>query len=267
VRTLARTYRILFLSRVQAQLSYRLSFTLDLLGSVLVAIANLVEVYAVFHNVKVFGGLDFTAALMVYGIAECSFGIANAVAGNLDTVPMYIRTGTLDTLLLRPLPALGQLFTAEVTVRRIGQALFAAAVLVVALTRADIHWTPARAVLLVSAPVSGGLVFAAIFLLAGSAQFWLLDGGELTSSVTYGGSYAASFSAAVMPLPLRVFFGFVVPAAFVGYLPTLCLLNLPGPRGLPAWLGWWSPAAAVLAWALALLTWRAGLRHYTGAGG
>jgi ABC-2 type transport system permease protein len=67
-------------------------------------------------------------------------------------------------------------------------------------------------------------------------------------------------------VPLRVLFAFVVPAAFVAYLPVLVLLDLPGPAGLPQWLGWCTRLAAVVIWAVALAGWRAGLRHYTGAG-
>ena len=62
----------------------------------------------------------------------------------------------------------------------------------------------------------------------------------------------------------------MVPAAFVAYLPVLTLLDIPGavPGGIAAGgaLGWCSPIAAAAVWAVALLGWRAGLRHYTGAG-
>jgi ABC-2 type transport system permease protein len=260
-------YRALFRSRLRAQLSYRGSFALDVLGSMGVAATNLAEVYVVFHNVPIFGGLDFDGALMVFAISQLAFGLADAFAGNLDTVPNYIRTGTLDVLLLRPLPLLGQLLTADVTLKRVGQASLALAVLLVALTRVSLDWTPEHIALLVSAPISGALIFAALFLLAGAVQFWLLDAAELTSSFTYSSSYASSFSTAILPRPLRAFFSFVVPASFVGYLPTVNLLGLPGPPGLPSWLGWCSPLAALAIWGVALLAWRSGLRHYAGAGG
>ena len=64
-------------------------------------------------------------------------------------------------------------------------------------------------------------------------------------------------------------FTFVVPAAFVAYLPVLTLLDIPGtlPGGISGTvLGWCSPIAAAAVWTVALLGWRAGLRHYTGAG-
>jgi viologen exporter family transport system permease protein len=102
---------------------------------------------------------------------------------------------------------------------------------------------------------------------AAAAQFWLVEGSELTNAFTYGGSYAASYPASVFSLALRVLFTFVVPAAFTAYLPALALMDRAGPGWLPAWLGWCTPLAAAGSWGVALLAWRAGLRHHTGAGG
>jgi ABC-2 type transport system permease protein len=178
-----------------------------------------------------------------------------------------VRTGTLDVLMLRPLSVLGQMLTSEITIKRFGGIGPALVVLIVALNRLGTDWTLSSIALLALAPLCGAVIFSALFLLAGSMQFWLLDGAEFTSSFTYGGHYASSFSAGVMPMPLRIFFSFVIPSTFVGYLPTVSILRLPGIQGLPQWLGWCLPVVAVAVWGVALLAWRAGLRRYAGAGG
>jgi ABC-2 type transport system permease protein len=260
-------YRALLASRVRSQTSYRTSFVLDVFGSFATGATEFAEVYIIFHNVPVFGGLDFGAAMLLFGLANLSFALADLMAGTLDQVPQLIRSGTLDVLLLRPLPLLPQLITGDVSLRRLGRATLAVGVLATGLTQVDIDWTPARVALLVVTPLAGAAIFAALFVGAGAVQFWLVEGGEFTYGFTYGSSYAASFSPAVMPFPLRVFFAFVVPAAFVGYLPTLTLLGRPGPAGLPAWLGWLVPAVAAVSWLAAASAWRLGVRHYTGAGG
>jgi ABC-2 type transport system permease protein len=263
----ARAYRVLLGSRLRSQTSYRTSFGLDVLGSLAAGAVEFVEVYVIFHNVPVLGGLDFTAAMLMFGLANLGFGLGDLVAGHLDQVPTLIRLGTLDVMLLRPLPVLAQLMTGDVQLRRLGRAGVGFAVLGIALARADVDWTPARLALLAVTPVAGAVLFASLFLAAGAVQFWLIDGGEFTYAFTHGASYAASFSPAVLPLPLRALFTFVVPAAFTGYLPTLAILGQPGPPWLPSWLGWWVPAVAVVAWLVALGLWRLGLRRYTGAGG
>lgn len=260
-------YRALLSSRVRSQVQYRTSFVVDVLATVAVSLASVGEVYVVFHNVDSLGGLDGRAALLVLGLSQLGFSLANLVAGNVDTIPTYVRTGNLDVMLLRPEPVLAQVIVSDVRLRRLGSVVVGALTTVAAVAVQDVAWTPARAALLVVAPLAGAVVFAALFVVAGALQFWLVEASEVTNSFTYGSSYASSFSAAVLPLPLRLLFAFVVPAAFTAYLPTLALLGLTGPPGLPAWLGWCTPVVAVIAWLVALAVWRQGIRHYTGAGG
>ena len=117
------------------------------------------------------------------------------------------------------------------------------------------------------APLAGALLFGALFTMAGALQFWLVDGREFANAFTYGGNYVATTPGAVFSLPMRAFFTFVIPATLIAYAPTLALLDLPGPALVPTWAGWLGLPAAVLAWAVAGLLWRAGVRRYTGAGG
>ena len=262
-----RSYRVVVGSRIRAQTSYRTSFTVDVLSSVLFAGVDLTEVYVIFHNIPTLGGLDLPAALLVFGLSMAGFSLANTVCGQLDTIPRYIRTGTLDVMLLRPQPLLAQLLTTDVSLRRLGTGAVGVAVLAVSLTSVPVHWTAARVLLLVTTPLSAAGVFVALFIAAGAVQFWLVDAAEVTNAFTYGSAYAAHYSSAVLPVPVRLTFAFIVPAAFTGYLPALALLGLPGPAWLPAWLGWCTPGMAVVALTVALLLWRRGVRHYSGAGG
>jgi ABC-2 type transport system permease protein len=254
-------------AQLRSQLSYRTSFTLDVLGSGMVAATDFAEVYVIFHNVPTLGGLDAAAAFLVFGLGTLAFALANALFGQLDTMPTFIRTGTLEIMLLRPMPLLAQIVTGDVRLKRIGGAAVGVVVLGVGLALTDVRWTPATAALLVLSPLSGAAVFGALFLVAGAVQFWLVDAGEVTNGFTYGSSYASRYSSGALPLPVRLLFAFVVPAAFTAYLPALAILGLPGPPWLPSWLGWCTPVVGVVAWTGALLVWRQGLRHYTGAGG
>lgn len=265
--TTAAAYRTVLASRIRAQLQYPVSFAFDVVQSALTFVVGLVEVVAVFSNVPVLADLDLDAALLVYGLAASGFGIANAIAGQLDTIPTYIRAGTLETMLVRPQPVLAQILTSDVTLRRLGSAVIGLGTLAVALARNDIAWTPGTLALLVVTPLAAGLLFSALFLAAGAVQFWLVDAAEVTSAFVYGGNYAAGYSAGVFPLPLRILVVFGVPVSFAAYLPAAAILGLPGPPGAPVWLGWAAPAVAVAVWFAAMRLWALGLRHYTGAGG
>lgn len=261
-----RPYRVLLGSRLRSQTAYRRSFVLDVLGAIGVGLVEFGEIYIIFSNIDALGGLDFAGVALLYALATLAFSLADLVVGHLDELPTYLRAGTLDAFLLRPLPVLAQLVTSDISLRRLGRTAVAVAVLAVALPLNDIDWTPGRVLLLVITPLAGTAIFAAMFVIAAAIQFWLVEGREFANAFTYGGSYAASFPASIFAVPLRAFFTFVVPAAFVAYLPALVLLELPGPAWLPQWLGWCTPLAAVAAWSAALAGWRTGLRHYKGAG-
>lgn len=262
-----RPYRVLLASRARAQMQYRASFVTDILGTVGVGLAEFAEVWVIFHNVQVLGGLDFNAALLVFALSNLAFSLADMFVGHLDQLPVYIRAGQVDAFYVRPLPLLAQLMTSELSMRRIGRLSVALVALVVALTTGSVAWSPAKVLLIVLTVVSGTAIFAALFTAAGGLQFFLVDGSEFTNAFTYGGSYAAQQSQQVFPGPLRIFWTFVVPTAFVAYVPAVAILDLPGDHLAPQWLAWFTPLAALLAWGIAGLCWRLGTRHYQGAGG
>lgn len=260
-------YRAVLSSRIRAQLGYRTGFVLDVLGALLIGATELAEVWVIFHNVSTFGGLDFSAVLVLFGLSNLGFSLADLAVGHLDRLPTFIRAGTLDAFYLRPLPVLTQLMTCEIDLRRIARIAVAVGALAAGLARTGIGGDARGVALLVIAVVAGTALYAALFVCAAGLQFFLINGAELTSSFVYGGSYASSQPAAVFGRPLRMVFGYLVPVAFTAYLPTLALLHEPGPWGLPSWAAWLTPIAAAWTWLLALALWRLGTRHYQGGGG
>lgn len=262
----ATAYRVLIGSRLRSQTSYRRSFAMDLVAGVGVTAISFAEIAVIYSNVHLLGGLNFAATVTVFALAHICFTLADMMIGHLGNLPTYVRQGSLDAFMLRPLSILGQLATSDISLRRLGRTGSGLILLGWALAVYGVHWSPAKVVLLVLAIGSGTAIFAALFVCGGAVQFWLIEGSEFAAAFTYGGHYAANYPVSIFTLPLRLLFTFVVPSAFVAYLPVLVLLDLPGPGGLPAVLGWCGPLIAVVSWIVASVLWRAGIRHYTGAG-
>lgn len=260
-------YRSVLASRLRAQRAYRASFVIETVASLLVGVVELGEIWVVFHSVKSLGGLDFSAILLVFGLANATFSIAEIGVGHLDGLPSYLRAGTLDVFYLRPQPLLAQLITTDIQLRRIARASVGLICVGIALAVNDIHWTIGTIGMLIIALVGGVAVYAAIFVTAAGLQFFLINGPETTNAFVYGGSYASSQPAAVWPGMIKIIFGFLFPVAFCAYLPALQILGLPGPTLLPSWLGWLLPVAAIWSWLVAMACWRLGVRHYQGGGG
>lgn len=259
-------YAALVRSRVDAQLSYRTSFVTDALVQVLLTVVEFAEIYVVFHQVDTLGGFSFAEVTLLYGLATTAFSLADLAVGHVDRLPFYVRNGHFDAFLLRPLSGLGQLVTSDFSLRRVGRLTSAVGVLAVGLVAVDVDWTPARVALLLVTPIAGAVIFGAVFVASCTVGFWLVEGMEFANAVTYGGSYLSSFPFTVFGSAIRRFFTFVVPAAFVAYLPALALLGRPDPLGLPGWLSWSGAGVALVTAVVAGQIWRTGVRHYVGAG-
>lgn len=263
----ARAYRMLLLSRLASQLEYRQSFGLELVGQAGVVVLDLLEVLAVFHQVPVLNGFSVTDTLVMFGLASVGFALADLVVGQIDNLGEYVRMGTLDILLVRPLAVLGQLITTDLQLRRLGRVGLGLGVLAVALSRAGVDWTPARVAVLLVTPLCGMVIFSSLWVGGSSVIFYLVEGQEFVSAFTYGGSYLAHWPLSVLNIAVARFFTFVLPNAFVAYLPAVAILGSTDPTGLPGWLVWCLPLAALWSVTLAALAWRTGLRRYVGAGG
>lgn len=253
-------------ARLRGQMSYRTSFLLQCVAQAVNQLAELVIILVLFNRVSALGGFSVAEVVLMYAIAGTAFGIADMVAGQLDELPTYIRTGTFDVLLLRPLGTLAQMMASDLHLRKVGRIAAGLVVLGCALSHNDIAWSAGTVALAVLAPISGAVIFSSIWVTANAVCFWVVDGQELANTVTYGSNAFTSYPVTVYGPWLRRFFAFVVPGAFVAYYPSLALLDRPDPLGGPALLGWISPLVAVAAAVVAGLVWRTAVRHYRGTG-
>jgi ABC-2 type transport system permease protein len=259
-------YSQLLKAQLRSQTEYRASFVIDLITNGLVTAIDTVALLVFFEVNPAFGGFELREALLVAGLAGLGFSLADLAVGQVERLPLYIRTGLFDTILLRPLSALGQLMVTDLALRRLGRVLQALIVLGVALNMLDVAWTPARVALLIVAPIAGAATFGSLMVAGSVLTFWLVEGREVASAFTYGGLAFSNYPMTVYARWFRRLFAYGLGLGFVAYLPALALLDRPDPLGLPEWLRWCSPVTAA-AWVLvALLAWRFGVRHYRSTG-
>lgn len=259
-------YRHLLRGQVRSQTAYRASFALNLVSNVWATVADVVTVLVLFRVTTSLAGCSLAETLVMVGLSACGFALADLATGNIERLRHYIRTGLLDTLLVRPLRALPQLLLMDLGLRRLSQVGVGAAVLAVALSAAPVEWNPARLALALLAPLAGAVFFGAIFVAGATVAFWWVESGEVANSLTYGGKELTSYPVTVYGPVFRRIFGYGLGFAFVAYYPALALLGRPDPLGLPDWVGWVSPVVAAPAAAAAALLWRTGIRHYRSTG-
>ncbi|GAB2940003.1 ABC transporter permease [Micromonospora polyrhachis] len=261
-----RPYRALLRAQTRSQASYRTSFVIDLVSNVGVVALDVLAVLVLFRVTGTLGGFDLRETTVMVGLSAFAFATADLTVGNIERIRQYVRTGLLDAVLVRPLGALPQLLLMDVPLRKVSRSLFGLAVLVAALAYAGIEWTPGRVALVVVAPLAGVVFFGSIFVAAATVAFWWIESGEVGSAFTYGGREFTAYPITVYSGWFRTIFAYGLGFAFVSYYPALALLGRADPLGLPDWVGWVSPAAAVVAATVAAIAWRIGIRHYRSTG-
>ena len=261
-----RAYWLIVGMWVRSTMAYRTSFVLTAFGNLVATGLDFVTILLMFSHITVLGGFTLPEVAFLYGTTSTAFGVADLTMGSMDRLGRRVRDGTLDTLLLRPVPVLAQVAADRFALRRLGRITQGVVVLVWALTRVDVDWTPARIALLPLMLVSGSALFCSVFTAGGAFQFWAGDASEVQSSVTYGGNTMLQYPPGIFARELVRGVTFVVPLAFVNWLPALDILGEPDPLGLPRWVDFCSPLVAALCCALAGVAWRAGLRSYRSTG-
>ncbi|MET4925920.1 ABC transporter permease [Streptomyces sp. PSRA5] len=261
-----RAYGLIVAMWMRSTMTYRASFAMTAFGNFAVTAFDFLAILMMFSHVDRLGGYSLPEVAFLYGAAGAAFGLADLVMGSTGRLGSRIRDGTLDTLLVRPVPVLAQVAADRFALRRLGRITQGLLVLGYALTVVDIAWTPLKVAMIPMMVLSGAVIFSAVFVAGAAFQFWAQDAAEVQNSFTYGGTTLLQYPPTVFAKDLVRGVTFVVPLAFVNWLPALYVMDRDDPLGLPDWVAFLPPVVAVGCCALAGLAWRAGLRGYRSTG-
>ncbi|MFE7712203.1 ABC transporter permease [Streptomyces sp. NPDC057486] len=261
-----RAYGLIVAMWLRSTMAYRASFAMTAFGNFAATSFDFVAILLMFAHVDELGGYTLPEIALLYGASGTAFGLADLMLGSMDRLGRRVRDGTLDTLLVRPVPVLAQVAADRFALRRLGRITQGLLVLGYGLAALDIAWTPLKVVMIPLMLLSGAAIFGAVFVGGAAFQFFAQDAAEVQNSFTYGGNTLLQYPPTVFAKELVRGVTFVVPLAFVNWLPALYVLGREYPLGLPEWVAFLPPVVAGVCWGLAGAAWRAGLRSYRSTG-
>ncbi|MFD7703581.1 ABC transporter permease [Streptomyces caelestis] len=261
-----RAYGLIAGMWVRSGMTYRASFVFTVVGNLLVTGLDFVGILLMFSQVDSLGGWSLPEIALLYGLSATSFGIADLVLGSMDVLGGRMRDGSFDVLLVRPVPVLAQVGADRFAVRRLGRVTQGVVVLGWALAAVDVDWSAVKVLLVPVVVVSGAAIFSAVFVAGAAFQVFAQDAAEVQNAFTYGGNTLLQYPPSVFGKDLVRGVTFMLPLAFVNWVPAAYVLERPYPIGLPGWAAFASPLVAVGCCALAGLAWRTGLRSYRSTG-
>ncbi len=247
----------------RVQMQYPASFALYAASNFCVSIIELYAVYALFQRFHALGKWTLGEVMLFYGMTYMAFALAEAYMRGFDTVDRHIRTGEFDRILLRPRSVFLQVLGSEFQLLRVGRFLngllpFAAGVWLVRPT-----WGIADWLLVAFAILSGSMTYGGILLIRAMASFFTVESLEIFNIFSHGGVEASSYPLDIYTGWLRKMFTYVIPLAAINYFPMSALL---GKDYASDWFARLSPLLGAAFFAIGLLGWRFGVRHYRSTG-
>lgn len=228
-----RAYRLIAGMWIRSTMAYRASFVVTVFGNLLVTGLDFVAILLMFSQVESLGGWSLPEVAFLYGLSATAFGIADLTFGSMDVLGGRMRDGSFDTLLVRPVPVLAQVAADHFALRRLGRITQGVLVLGWALPAVDVDWTAAKVLLVPVMLVCGGVIFCAVFVAGAAFQFLAQDAAEVQNAFTYGGTTLLQYPPTVFGKDFLRGVTFVLPLAFVNWVPASYVLERPYPLGLP----------------------------------
>jgi ABC-2 type transport system permease protein len=254
-------------ARIRAQMQYKVSFWMDLLGFGLVTGLEFATIAILYGRFQSIGGWSIAEVALLYGLVAIAFSLAEMFSRGFDSpFERMMQQGTFDTILIRPLGSFFMVLASEFQLMRLGRTAQGLLVLGYALAVLRIDWTLAKLLLLPLTILSGAAIYTALIVISATICFWTIKTPEVINVFTSGGEEASSYPLSIYNGWLRSIFLFVIPIAFANYPTALYLLGRTDPFGLPAGVAWLAPLAAALFCAAALAFWRLGVSKYQSAG-
>lgn len=262
-----RVYLLLVAARIRSQMQYRFSAMAELIGFFCTTFAEFFVIMIVFSNIDALAGWTLGEVALLYGLSSMGMALAELVGAGFDNFAQLIRAGRFDTLLVRPISDFLQVLASDFVLRRIGRFIQGLVVLALGLRWLRIKLAIWQVAVVIGAVLCGALVFTALFMIQAAACFWSVEGLEIFNILTFGSHEALSRPMEIYGGWLRRFLTFVLPMAFISYLPVRLILgkgDLPG--SYPSWTGWLAPLVGIAAYLIARRVWDFGVRHYQSTG-
>lgn len=239
---------------------YKIDFLAINVASVLILAMGVINIEIIFSQTTALGGWEKSQVLWNLGYFYLVRAIFNTFFINTLDIGYWIRTGRLDLYIIRPLNTFFQLLSTGRYNTELPFDEYAMGIGLLFFARDALERPFSFPLFFIFLVLSVAVYFALRFIVSTTA-FWSVKSHALRDAV-WQFEKMAEYPMVIYQNFMRFFITFVVPFAFVCYLPASALL---GKRMWPTVLTLQTGIVAGLV-AISFLLWRWGMRNYQSTG-
>ncbi|BCY12167.1 ABC transporter permease [Actinoplanes sp. L3-i22] len=261
-----RLYLLLRGASLRGVLQYRGNLLMMVLAGAAYQGSGFAFVWALLHTFGTVAGWGLGQIAFLYGMRLLSHALWLVTMDGIGQSDFLIREGQLDRMLLRPANVLSQMASHTRSILPFGDLSMAILVFGVALVVADVDWSAGSVGFLVLAVLGGAFLEASVVVALAGLSVRVLDTWAYRMMTLDAIDTLGSYPLSVFGTGVQRVLTYVLPVAFIAFLPASVILGRTGQLAVPAWLGLLSPLVGVALFTLAYRFWRHQLRGYQGVG-
>jgi ABC-2 type transport system permease protein len=261
-----RAYRVLTLAALRAETQYRANLIMQTIGGMAFQGIGFAFIGVVINRFGPIHGWTLREISLLYGMRLCAHALWTVPFSQIFQLETVVRNGEFDRFLTRPVNVFLQLLSRRVQLQSLGDLCGGIGLLVVAASIAPVAWSAELVGYLVLAVVGGALVEVSANLAVSSLTFRFTTIYSLRYLLDNLFNVFGGYPVSIFPAAARAALTYLLPLAFVAYLPATVLMAKPNELGIPAPVAWGAPGAGVVLFFCAYRLWMWQLRHYSSPG-
>ncbi|MGO3504297.1 ABC transporter permease [Brachybacterium tyrofermentans] len=261
-----RTYGILLGATWRSMRVHRMNLILTFLGSAALQGTQLAFIGVLLGAFGTIAGWDVAEVAFLYGLRLTAHGVCTINFGQHRASAQVVRNGDWDRYLLRPAPPLLQLLTRFFNPGTIGDLVLGVSILCVAATAIDIRWTPWIVLYVALAAISGGLVEAGLQIGISGLDFTMGPTTRVKDTIDRVLTDFGAYPMTIFGTAGAWLLTFLLPLAFMAYLPAALVLDHAEELVVPLWLAQLSPVVGPLVLIGGIAVFRYLSRYYASPG-
>lgn len=238
---------------------YDKDFYFGILAMIIKYIANLLVLLFVFNLVNDINGWTLNEVLFLYGFNLIGFSLWSCFFINTISLPYYLRDGSFDRFLLRPVSPIFQIMMDGFDEDSWGELITGIIIFTYASFRLGIKWY-----FLIITPIfsiSACFIYAGISIMLSTLSFFTIGKSDF-ANLTIEFKEFAKYPLSIYKKFLQLIFTTIIPIGFVAFFPSLIFI-----KGLEmSYLIIIIPLVSFIYYKISRMIWYMGMKRYGSTG-
>ncbi len=225
MRRYFKTIKLFWSTAFAAQLEYQLNFLIELLAMLGTLAGSIFILSLFFSDGRQLGDWSWEAALVVQGVYTFLDGLTNAfLRPNLTEIVNYVREGTLDYVLLKPIDSQFWLSVKKFSFAGIPEIILGLTIVFFSAIKTGVQFSPFNILIFLLSLFIGFVILYSLWFFIAASSIWFVktwNATEVLRALLAAGRYPVT----AYPVILRFVFTLLLPVAFLTTFPAEAVLG------------------------------------------